>query len=143
MCGVVHAVRAELCLLFKGGNPGYSDGNFCASKYFAKFFAWVDSALDQNAGQGVLIHCFAGAHRGGTACVAYLMHKDQMRLSDALAAARQLAPLRLLSVNSNVPVHRTLTPTSSPILPLPLPPTALPPYRYPYPHLYPSELCAL
>lgn len=58
--------------------------------YLAPFFKFVDGALA--AGHGVLIHCLAGAHRAGTAGVAYLMHVVPMRLAPALVAAKKLRP---------------------------------------------------
>ena len=47
----------------QGGDPGISDGGFCAAAYFQPLFQYVDEALAV-PGSGVLVHCFAGAHRG-------------------------------------------------------------------------------
>merc|ERR1711934_573547 len=42
-----------------------------ALAFFRKYFEWVDSQL--SSGHNVLVHCLAGAHRAGTAGIAYLM----------------------------------------------------------------------
>jgi len=77
----------------RGGDPGgVSDGEFRASIYFAKLFEWVDDAI-ATPGQGVLIHCFAGAHRGGAVSVAYLMHVRHLRLPEALDAVKAVRPI--------------------------------------------------
>ena len=52
----------------------------------SKLFDFVDKATAE--GHGVLIHCLAGAHRAGTAGVAYIMHAAQVDLPTALARAR-------------------------------------------------------
>jgi len=77
----------------QGGDPGGgNDGNFCAVAYFAQLFSWIDEALEAPA-RAVLVHCFAGAHRGAAVCVAYLMHARKIRLEEALEAAQAARPI--------------------------------------------------
>eukprot|EP00947_MAST-08B_sp_MAST-8B-sp1_P001532 g1532.t1 len=60
-------------------------------EYFQPVFDWIDAAVAQ--GNGVLIHCLAGAHRAGTTGVAYIMHAGGVRLDVALATAKRLRPI--------------------------------------------------
>jgi len=77
----------------RGGDPGRSfDGEFRALIYFANLFTWLDRAL-ANPGTAVLIHCYAGAHRGAAVCMAYLMHAAQLRLPEALAIVKASRPI--------------------------------------------------
>lgn len=77
----------------RGGDPGgESDGDFLASRYFERLFAWLDAAMEQ-PGHAVLIHCFAGAHRAAAVSVAYLMHAARLCLQDALAAVKHARPI--------------------------------------------------
>jgi len=57
---------------------------------FAPVVSFIQQAVD--AGGGVLIHCFAGAHRAGTTGVAWLMHSDGLSAADATAAAQHHRP---------------------------------------------------
>jgi len=57
---------------------------------FAPVVSFIRHAVD--AGGGVLIHCFAGAHRAGTTGVAWLMHADGLDAADATAAAQRQRP---------------------------------------------------
>lgn len=59
--------------------------------YFAPCFGWIDAELA--AGKSVLIHCYAGAHRAGTVCVAFLMHAAGLGLADAMRMARRCRPI--------------------------------------------------
>ena len=55
-------------------------------------FAFVDGAVA--AGQSVLIHCVAGAHRAGTTACAYLMHKNRaLSASQAIAVCKRRRPV--------------------------------------------------
>ena len=77
----------------RGGDPGgCADGDFVASKYFAKLFAWLDDAV-AHPDQAVLIHCFAGAHRAAAVGAAYMMHARGLRLQDALVAVQDVRPI--------------------------------------------------
>lgn len=60
-------------------------------KYLQGLFDFIDNALLN--GQSVLIHCLAGAHRAGSAGVAYLMHAAGLDLSRALTAAKSIRPV--------------------------------------------------
>ena len=62
-----------------------------AIKYFAPLFQWIEEATAK--GQSVLIHCLAGAHRAGTTGVAWIMHKTNLGVHDAIAAAKQCRPI--------------------------------------------------
>ena len=53
---------------------------------------WLDEAMS-HPGHSVLIHCFAGAHRGGAVTIAYLMHACRLQLSDALATVKGVRPI--------------------------------------------------
>ena len=57
---------------------------------FEPVVSFIRSAVD--AGGGVLIHCFAGAHRAGTTGVAWLMHADGLNATDATTAAQRQRP---------------------------------------------------
>jgi len=58
---------------------------------FAPVMRFVRQAVE--GGGGVLIHCFAGAHRAGTTGVAWLMHADGLSTADAIATAQRLRPV--------------------------------------------------
>lgn len=57
----------------------------------APLFGFVKEALDSNC--NVLIHCLAGAHRGGTAGIACLMHFCMLDVESSVSAARAARPL--------------------------------------------------
>ena len=77
----------------RGGDPGgASDGDFVASKYFARLFGWLDDAMT-HPDQAVLVHCFAGAHRAAAVSVAYLMHASHVNLPEALMAVQTVRPI--------------------------------------------------
>mmetsp|Transcript_74386 Transcript_74386/g.172384 ORF Transcript_74386/g.172384 Transcript_74386/m.172384 type:complete len:240 (-) Transcript_74386:33-752(-) len=59
-------------------------------QFFEPMFQFVEAELA--AGQGVLIHCLAGAHRAGTAGIAALMWLCHLRSGDATSLARRLRP---------------------------------------------------
>eukprot|EP00037_Helgoeca_nana_P006459 m.59529 g.59529 ORF g.59529 m.59529 type:complete len:287 (-) comp17346_c1_seq1:170-1030(-) len=50
-------------------------------------FKFIDDSV--SAGESVLIHCLAGAHRAGTTGVCYIMHKCNLEASLALTAAKR------------------------------------------------------
>ena len=50
------------------------------------FFKFVENQISQ--GKNVLIHCLAGAHRAGTAVVAWLMYKNNLSVKDAITFAK-------------------------------------------------------
>jgi hypothetical protein len=58
--------------------------------YFKPLFDFVDSKL--GAGESVLIHCLAGAHRAGTAGTACLMHLCAIDSRTAVPMAKKLRP---------------------------------------------------
>lgn len=58
--------------------------------YFAQLFDFVDA--ETAAGNNVLIHCLAGAHRAGTCGVACLMHCVGFDARTAVRAAKRLRP---------------------------------------------------
>ena len=58
--------------------------------YFEPLFTFVDTELA--AGNNVLIHCLAGAHRAGTAGVACLMHLCDLEPSQAITIAQTARP---------------------------------------------------
>jgi len=80
-------LRFPIAWWFK--SPVFKDKGVKA--YMSKLFDFVDKATAE--GHGVLIHCLAGAHRAGTAGVAYIMHAAQVDLPTALAAAKRLRPV--------------------------------------------------
>lgn len=59
-------------------------------EYFEPLFAFVEQELA--AGNNVLIHCLAGAHRAGTAGVACLMHLCDLEPSTAITIAQTARP---------------------------------------------------
>ena len=60
--------------------------------YFDALFAFVDASLA--AGRSVLIHCMAGAHRAGTAGVAFFMHAHRRRdVARSIADVRRRRPV--------------------------------------------------
>eukprot|EP00935_MAST-01C_sp_MAST-1C-sp1_P002398 g2398.t1 len=61
--------------------------DICASL----MFKFVDRHLAH--GNSVLIHCYAGAHRSGTAGVAYLMHSSGLGAAEATKLAKRLRPV--------------------------------------------------
>lgn len=56
------------------------------SKILAPLLGYVSEALE--AGESVLIHCYAGAHRGGTAGIAYIMHSQGLSVEEATCIAQ-------------------------------------------------------
>merc|ERR1711957_724569 len=58
--------------------------------FFAPLFEFVSGELE--AGQNVLIHCLAGAHRAGTAGIACLMHLGDFDRETATSVARAARP---------------------------------------------------
>jgi serine/threonine protein kinase/predicted protein tyrosine phosphatase len=57
---------------------------------FVEAVEFIDKAL--SAGEGCLVHCFAGMSRSATACIAYLMIKRGMRLDEAYLATKRGRP---------------------------------------------------
>jgi protein-tyrosine phosphatase len=64
------------------------DSDEAVLAYFQRCHGWIQEAL--SGGNGVLIHCLAGAHRAGTTGVSWLMHAAEMDRATATAAAQQL-----------------------------------------------------
>ena len=60
-------------------------------EYFALYFGWVDAQLAE--GRSVLVHCLAGAHRAGTAGIAYVMHASGLSLTDAVSVVQYFRPI--------------------------------------------------
>lgn len=61
-------------------------------KFVDPLWAFIDGALGK--GEGVLVHCLAGAHRAGTTGVACLMHYGGIRsVGEAIAAAKKVRPI--------------------------------------------------
>ena len=58
---------------------------------FQPYLVFVEAQLD--AGENVLVHCVAGAHRASSAGTAWLMHKERVPLAEALAIARARRPV--------------------------------------------------
>ncbi|PIN02374.1 Dual specificity phosphatase [Handroanthus impetiginosus] len=56
------------------------------SQYFDECFTFIEEA--RKTGGGVLVHCYDGRSRSVTVVVAYLMFKNGMSLSEALAHVR-------------------------------------------------------
>lgn len=54
-------------------------------------FEFIDAAL--SAGNSVLVHCLAGAHRAGTTGCLCLMHYGGYDVSTAIAVAKRLRPV--------------------------------------------------
>jgi len=59
--------------------------------FFSEFFNFIDRKTKE--GHNVLIHCLAGAHRAGTAGVAYCMYKKRMKFRQALAHCKGIRPI--------------------------------------------------
>ena len=55
-------------------------------RFFYPFLNFVEKELE--AGNSVLIHCLAGAHRAGTSGVAWLMYKKRITPKDATDLAK-------------------------------------------------------
>ena len=66
-----------------------------STKQCLEFFAGVWKFIDDSiaAGENVMIHCLAGAHRAGSTGIAYLMHAAGLSFVDATAAAKRLRPI--------------------------------------------------
>lgn len=58
---------------------------------FTPVFKFIDENI--SAGQSVLVHCLAGAHRAGTCGVAYLMYKANLGVDEAIAVAKKCRPV--------------------------------------------------
>lgn len=62
-----------------------------AQSFFAPMVAFARGAAE--AGGGVLVHCFAGAHRAGTAGVGFLIAVEGLSRRDAVATAQRCRPI--------------------------------------------------
>jgi hypothetical protein len=60
-------------------------------RYFQPLFDAIDQALAR--GDGVLIHCLAGAHRAATTAAAYLRHRIALKPEDAQLFLRRRRPI--------------------------------------------------
>uniref|UniRef100_A0A7S2QNG6 protein-tyrosine-phosphatase n=1 Tax=Zooxanthella nutricula TaxID=1333877 RepID=A0A7S2QNG6_9DINO len=69
---------------------GACDGGEGTRAYWEQYFAFCDEALE--AGHHVLVHCLAGAHRAGTAGIAFLMRQCKWDMGYAIKAAQRLRP---------------------------------------------------
>eukprot|EP00756_Hemistasia_phaeocysticola_P034500 Hpha_TRINITY_DN16523_c8_g1::TRINITY_DN16523_c8_g1_i1::g.137072::m.137072 len=67
-----------------------TDGGPGTWKYFEPVFRFVSDNL--TAGQNVLVHCLAGAHRAGTCGIALLMLFCRWDSKEATSAAQRLRP---------------------------------------------------
>lgn len=70
-------------------SPGV-DSNDGLLAYMAPYFDWVDARMER--GENVMVHCLAGAHRAGTAGIAYVMHKTGLSAADAIRAVKARRP---------------------------------------------------
>eukprot|EP00526_Cylindrotheca_closterium_P019208 CAMPEP_0113623166 /NCGR_PEP_ID=MMETSP0017_2-20120614/11909_1 /TAXON_ID=2856 /ORGANISM="Cylindrotheca closterium" /LENGTH=226 /DNA_ID=CAMNT_0000533091 /DNA_START=29 /DNA_END=709 /DNA_ORIENTATION=- /assembly_acc=CAM_ASM_000147 len=72
---------------------GYENCNdpVCVAQHFQPLFDFLDNELA--AGNAVLIHCLAGAHRAGTTGIASLMHLTGMNAKQATKTAQSLRPV--------------------------------------------------
>jgi protein tyrosine phosphatase len=59
--------------------------------FFQPVFDFIEVATAN--GDGVLIHCLAGAHRAGTTGIAFLMHIASLNREDATRVAKRLRPI--------------------------------------------------
>ena len=59
-------------------------------KIFWEYLETVQAALDR--GENVLVHCVAGAHRAGTAAVAFVMWARALGYGEALTAVQGRRP---------------------------------------------------
>ena len=74
---------------FRSSNASSSPANAIA--YFKTYFDFVDKHLA--SGHNVMVHCLAGAHRAGTAGIAYLMHACKLDRVKATAMAQAARPI--------------------------------------------------
>ena len=63
-------------------SPFDMDTNSGVVRYFNVFLNFVEITV--RGGKNVLIHCLAGAHRAGTAGVAWLMYANNLSVEDAI-----------------------------------------------------------
>lgn len=70
--------------------PSCVDGGNGTWAFWEPYFTFVTQGL--LAGDNILVHCLAGAHRAGTATIAMLMILCQWSDIEATAAAKQLRP---------------------------------------------------
>eukprot|EP01062_Namystynia_karyoxenos_P013951 TRINITY_DN15010_c0_g1_i2.p1 TRINITY_DN15010_c0_g1~~TRINITY_DN15010_c0_g1_i2.p1 ORF type:complete len:212 (+),score=55.41 TRINITY_DN15010_c0_g1_i2:88-723(+) len=70
--------------------PTCKDGDEGTWQYFEPYFSFCMKSLAQ--GHNVLVHCLAGAHRAGTAGIAFLMLACGWDSATATAAAQKLRP---------------------------------------------------
>ena len=61
------------------------------SQFLQPMLDFVDACVAR--GEGVLVHCLAGAHRAGTTGCMLLMYKAGLSAANAVAAAKQLRPV--------------------------------------------------
>ena len=69
----------------------YSGDSRSLLDFVTPLFRFVDEAL--SAGNNVLVHCLAGAHRAGTTGCLLLMWKEALSAEDATALAQQRRPV--------------------------------------------------
>jgi dual specificity MAP kinase phosphatase len=66
--------------------PIHDNNNVSIKQYFQETFKFIDAGL--KAGEGVLVHCFAGISRSPTIVFAYLMKRYEISYDRALLAVR-------------------------------------------------------
>jgi len=67
----------------------YNNGNLI--EFINPIFQFIDEAIEN--GESVLVHCFLGAHRGGTIGCSCLMHYENLSASDAISKAKKIRPI--------------------------------------------------
>mmetsp|Transcript_71739 Transcript_71739/g.115823 ORF Transcript_71739/g.115823 Transcript_71739/m.115823 type:complete len:200 (-) Transcript_71739:88-687(-) len=96
----------DMPLIFQGRDPSIAYFRFDIYKFmslldlsthrgvlefFQPVFDWIDAKV--NAGESVLVHCLAGAHRAGTTGVAYTMHAANLDHRTAIMACKTCRPI--------------------------------------------------
>lgn len=59
--------------------------------FFEPAHSFIDKAMD--AGNNVMVHCLAGAHRAGTTGVSYMMKAGRLSYTEALRVAKKQRPV--------------------------------------------------
>lgn len=72
-------------------SPQVLDGGDGTWAFWQPLFAFVEESLEN--GRSVLLHCLAGAHRSGAACIGLLMYLCYWDWRTAAAAATKLRPV--------------------------------------------------
>ena len=70
---------------YRSNQDMYTDSGIY--RFFRPLFKWIEEEL--KAGNNIMIHCLAGAHRAGCATISWLMYKENLSFEKATILAKE------------------------------------------------------